>query len=85
MYVNKALRQYGLPGTVDLLDVSYTKAQWRDMYVRAVYRHWTDNILAEAAEKTSLKCMNTQKYSIGQVQLVWCDAGYDITSVQNEG
>ena len=37
---------------MDLLDVSYTKAQWRGMY------------------------------SIGQVQLVWCDAGHDIMTVQ---
>ena len=29
VYVNKVLRQYGLPSTMDLLDVSYTKAQWR--------------------------------------------------------
>ena len=29
--------------------------------------------------------MNTQKYSIGQAQLVWCDAGHDIMSVQKAG
>ena len=29
--------------------------------------------------------MNTQKYSIGQVQLVWCDADFDIMSVQKAG
>ena len=85
MYVNKVLRQYGLPSTMDLLDVSHTKAQWRGMYVQAVDRYWTDKILAEAAEKSSLKYMNTQKYSIGQAQLVWCDAGHDIMSVQNGG
>ena len=39
---------------MDLLDVSYTKAQWRGMYVHAVDRYWTDKILAEAAEKSSL-------------------------------
>ena len=83
--VNKVLRQCGLPSTMDLLDVSYTKAQWRDMYVQAVDRYWTGKILAEAAEKSSLKSMNTQKYSIGQVQLVWCDAGHDIMSVQKAG
>ena len=38
-----------------------------------VDKHWTDDILAEAAEKTSLNCIYTQKYSIGNVQLVWCD------------
>ena len=65
VYVKKVFRQYGLPSTMDLLDVSYTKAQWRGMYVQAVDRYWTDKILAEAAEKSSLKCMNTQKYSIG--------------------
>ena len=65
MYENKVLRQYGLPITMDLLDVSYTKAQWRGMCVQAVDRYWTDKILAEAAEKSSLKCMNTQKYSRG--------------------
>ena len=70
VYVNKVLRQYGLPSTTHLLGVSYTKAQWRGMYVQAVDRYWTDKILAEAAEKYSLICMNTQKYSIGQVQLV---------------
>ena len=42
--------------------------------MQAVDRYWTDKILAEAAEKSSLKYMNTQKYSIGQAQLVWCDA-----------
>ena len=54
-------------------------------YVQAVDKHWTDKILAEAAKKTSLKSMNTQKYSIGQVQLVWCYAGFDIVSVQKRG
>ena len=39
--------------------------QWRGMYLQAVDRYWTDKISAEAAEKSSLKCMNTQKYSIG--------------------
>ena len=53
--------------------------------VTAVDRYWTDKILAVAAEKSSLKCMNTQKYSIGQVQLVLCDAGHDIMSVQKAG
>ena len=52
--------------------------------VQAVDKHWTDKILAEAAEKTSLKSMNTQ-YSIGQVQLVWCYAGFDIMLVQKVG
>ena len=85
MYVNKVLRQYGLPSTMDLHDVSYTKAQWRGMFVQAVERYWTDKILAEVAEKSSLKCMNTLEYSIGQVQLVWCDAGHDIMSVQKAG
>ena len=85
MYVNKVLRQYGLPSTMDLLDVSYTKAQWRGMYVQAVDWYWKDKILAEAAEKSSLKYMNTQKYSIWQAQLVWCDAGHDIMSVQKAG
>ena len=85
LYVNKVFRQYGLPSTMDLLDVSYTKAHWRDMYVQAVDRYWTDKILAEVAEKSSLKCINTQKYSIGQVQLVWCDAGHDIMSIQKAG
>ena len=70
MYVNKVLRQYGLPSTMDLLDASYTKAQWRGMYVQAVDRYWTDKILAEAAEKSSLKYMNKHKYSIGQAQLL---------------
>ena len=53
--------------------------------MQAVDRYWTDEILAEAAKKSSLNCMNTQKYSIGQVQLVWCDAGHDIMSVQKAG
>ena len=70
---------------MDLFGVSYTMAQWMGMYVQAVDKYWTDKILAEAAEKTSLKCMNTQKYSIGQVQLVWYDAGFDIMSVQKAG
>ena len=85
MYVNKVLGQYGLPSAMDLLGVPYTKAQRRGMYVQAVDRYWTDKILADAAEKTSLKCMNTQEYSIWQVQLVWCDAGNDIMSVQKAG
>ena len=53
--------------------------------MEAVDRYWTDKILAEAAEKSSLKYMNTQKYSIGQAQLVWFDAGHDIMSVQKAG
>ena len=38
VYVNKVLRQYGLPSAMDLLGDSYTKAQWRGMYVQAVDR-----------------------------------------------
>ena len=55
------------------------------VFAGSVEKFWTDRILAEAAEKTSLKCMNTQKYSIGQVKLVWCDLGFDIMSVQKAG
>ena len=39
VWVNKVLRQYGLPSTMDLIGVSYTKAQWRGMYVQAVDRY----------------------------------------------
>ena len=29
-----------------------------------------------------MRSMNTQNYPIGPAHLVWCDAGFDITSVQ---
>ena len=52
---NTVLMQYGLPSTVDLLGVSYTKTQWRSMYVQAVDKYSADKILVEAAEKTFIE------------------------------
>ena len=36
-------------------------------------------------QKLLRKRQNTQRYSIGQVQLAWCDAGFDIMLVQKAG
>ena len=41
--------------------------------------------MPEAVGKTSLKYMNTLKHSIGHANLVWCDARFDIMSVQKAG
>ena len=51
VYVNKVLNQYELPSTIDLLNVTYTTAQWKDLFEQAINKDWSEEVLTEAVSK----------------------------------
>ena len=55
VYVNRVLKQYELPSSVDLLYASYSKSQWKQLCDKAIHEYWSNKVLSDAIEKSTLR------------------------------
>ena len=69
--VRAILSKYSLPSPYDLLENTPLKGQWSKQVRRAVQCYWYRRLVEEAAEKSTLKYLNSRCYSPGQLHHVW--------------
>ena len=69
--VRELLYKYQLPSAFHLTDNPPRKAAWKKRVKRAINQHWYSKLKKEAAEKNTLKYLNTDACEPGKVHPVW--------------
>ena len=76
---------YELPTTLELLDKKYTKESWKQTVDECISSMWKQKDLLKAIEKSTLRLLNANKFSVGKVHHVWQDAGFNLMAIKKAG
>ena len=79
-YVRRLLIKYNLPSAHDVTLVSPTKLDWKKRVKSAVGTFWSDRLMQDADEKSSLRYISFP--TIGTPHNIWKACGHDKRSVR---
>ncbi len=71
MKIRKILTKYGLMSIFDVIADPPNKYNWKSMITKAVNKYWNDHLVAEAADKSSMKHIGINRLKIGKTHQVW--------------